>query len=124
MKERIRLDQVPSELPCEIKELILEDLYILDPRWDGCLAKLTITGMGITCLDDSVHSHSKESGLKESGKTLDKVAHLGSAPGGQMRNCTRGLMRFVLDRMLMGRPDSGPGDHPKWRGVLETPVIR
>lgn len=79
MKERIRLDQVPSELPCEIKELILEDLYILDPRWDGCLAKLTITGMGITCLDDSVHSHSKESGLKESGKTLDKVAHLGSA---------------------------------------------
>ena len=34
---------------------------------------------GITCLEDSVHSHSKESGLKKSGKTLDKVAHLGSA---------------------------------------------
>lgn len=46
MKERIRLDQVPSELACEIKELILEDLYILDRRWDGCLAKLTITGVG------------------------------------------------------------------------------
>ena len=46
MKERIRLDQVPSERSCEIKELILEDLYILDRRWDGCLAKLTITGVG------------------------------------------------------------------------------
>ena len=41
-----------------------------------------------------------------------------------MRNRTRGLMRYVLDRMLMGRPDLGPGDHPKRRGVLETPVIR
>lgn len=46
MKERIRLDQIPSALSCEIKELILEDLYILDPRWGGCSAKLTITGVG------------------------------------------------------------------------------
>lgn len=46
MKERTRLDQVPSELACEIKELILEDPYTVDPRWGGCLAKLTITGVG------------------------------------------------------------------------------
>lgn len=41
-----------------------------------------------------------------------------------MRNRTRRLMRSVLDRTLMGRPDLGPGDHPKGRVVLETPVIK
>lgn len=46
MKARTRLDQVPSERACEIKELILENPYIVDPRWGGCLAKPTISGVG------------------------------------------------------------------------------
>ena len=50
MKARTRLDQALSERACEIKERILEDPYIVDPRWGGCLAKPTITGVGSAVL--------------------------------------------------------------------------